>query len=58
MKIRAVFDHYLIFRKFAEDNRKSQSRSPRKFEDKHAKYILSEVYINKSLLAIFEHKLN
>ena len=27
-----IFDHYKIFREFPEDNRKSQSRSPRKIE--------------------------
>ena len=35
-----VFDHSKIFGEFAEDNRKSQSRSPRKIEDEHVKYIL------------------
>ena len=33
---------------------KSQSRSPRKIEDEHDKYILSEVYTNGSLSATFE----
>ena len=34
-KTRTIFDHYKIFQEFAEDNRKSQSRSPRKIEDEH-----------------------
>ena len=50
-KTRTIFDHYKIFRKFTEDNRKSQSRSPRKIEDEHVKYILSEVDKNGSLSA-------
>ena len=60
-KTRTVFDHYKIFREFAEDNRKSQSRSPRKIEDEHAKYILSEVYnriIIKNLWTIIKSKFN
>ena len=51
IKTRTIFNHYKIFGEFAEDNRKSQSRSPRKIEDEHAKYILSQVDINGLLLA-------
>ena len=42
---------YKIFWEFVEDNRKCQSRSPRKIEDEYVKYILSQVYKNGSLSA-------
>ena len=52
-KARTVFDDDKIFREFHEDNRKSQSRSRRKIEDDHVKYILSEVDKNGSLSGKF-----
>ena len=50
-KTRTVFDRYKIFGDFAEDTKKYRSRSLRKIEDEHVKYILSEVYKNGSLSA-------
>ena len=43
--------YYKIFGEFAEDNRKSQSSSPRKIEDEYAKYILSQADKYESLSA-------